>query len=203
MGPRPAARARARGETPGRNRGVTAEDFEYSWKRTLSPDLAADYAYQFYGIVGASEYNECKQNCDAMRDKVGIEAVDPQTLRVELTSPQPWFIQQVSHHSFLAVHQETVEQFGADWTEPGNIVTNGPFMLESWEHEATINLVKNIPNHNDDGIRAGNINTRQITGILVTGTGANPVLYVGSSDPRIGAGGGGNDLNLDPISAVI
>ena len=64
---------------------VTAEDFEYSWKRTISPDLAADYAYQFYGVVGASEYNACKQNCDAMRDKVGIEAVDPRTLRVELT----------------------------------------------------------------------------------------------------------------------
>ena len=31
---------------------VTAEDFEWSWKRTISPELAADYAYQFYGIVG-------------------------------------------------------------------------------------------------------------------------------------------------------
>ena len=28
---------------------VTAQDFEYSWKRTVSPELAADYAYQFYG----------------------------------------------------------------------------------------------------------------------------------------------------------
>ena len=30
---------------------VTANDFEYSWKRTMSPELAADYAYQFSGIV--------------------------------------------------------------------------------------------------------------------------------------------------------
>ena len=36
---------------------VTAHDFEYSWKRTLDPKLAADYAYQLYGIVGAEEYN--------------------------------------------------------------------------------------------------------------------------------------------------
>jgi oligopeptide transport system substrate-binding protein len=34
---------------------VTAADFEWSWKRTISPDLAADYAYQFFGIVGAAE----------------------------------------------------------------------------------------------------------------------------------------------------
>ena len=51
---------------------VTAQDFEWSWKRTISPELAADYAYQFFGIVGAAEYNACKQNCDAMRDKVGV-----------------------------------------------------------------------------------------------------------------------------------
>src|SRR5439155_24821662 len=36
---------------------VTAKDFVYSWKRTLSPERAADYAYQLYGIVGAQEDN--------------------------------------------------------------------------------------------------------------------------------------------------
>ena len=91
---------------------VTANDFEYSWKRTLSPELAADYAYQFFGIVGAEEYNSCKSNCDALRDKVGVKALDAQTLEVKLTSPQPWFVQQFAHHSFLAVNQKAVEQFG-------------------------------------------------------------------------------------------
>jgi oligopeptide transport system substrate-binding protein len=121
---------------------VTAEDFEWSWKRTISPELAADYAYQFYGIVGAADYNACEKNCDALRDKVGIEAVDDRTLEVHLTTPQPWFIQQVSHHSFLAVHRATVEQFGDRWTDPKNIVTDGPFELESWEHDSEIDLVK-------------------------------------------------------------
>src|SRR5215207_10737251 len=58
---------------------VTAEDFEYSWKRTISPELAADYAYQFYGIVGAQDYNGCKKACDALAEKVGVNAVDDQT----------------------------------------------------------------------------------------------------------------------------
>jgi oligopeptide transport system substrate-binding protein len=110
---------------------VTAEDFEWSWKRTISPELAADYAYQFYGIVGAADYNGCEKKCDALRDKVGIKAVDDRTLEVQLTTPQPWFVQQASHHSFLAVHRATVEQFGDRWTDPKNIVTNGPFKLES------------------------------------------------------------------------
>ncbi len=122
---------------------VTAQDFVYSWKRTLSPELAADYAYQLYGVVGAADYNGCEADCAALADAVGVTAVDDYTLQVELTSEQPWFLGQVSHHSFLPVHQPTVEQFGDNWTDPENIVTNGPFMLESWDHEAAINLVKN------------------------------------------------------------
>ncbi|MGH2920993.1 MAG: Kelch repeat-containing protein [Gaiellaceae bacterium] len=44
---------------------------------------------------------------------------------------------------------------------------------------------------------------RLVTGMLVTGTPARPVLYVSSSDPRIGAGQPGRDLGLDTNSGVI
>jgi ABC-type oligopeptide transport system substrate-binding subunit len=121
---------------------VTAADFEWSWKRTISADLAADYAYQFFGIVGAQEFNKCKSDCAALRDEVGVEAVDDRTLRVTLRSPQPWFLQQLAHHSFLAVHRPTVERFGNQWTEAANIVTNGPFQLDRWAHDSRIDLVK-------------------------------------------------------------
>ncbi len=65
-----------------------------------------------------------------------------------------------------------------------------------------INHIKNIPNHNDDGTNSG-VNNRQVTGIYVTGTASNPVLYVSSSDPRIGAGSGGGDKGLDTNSGVV
>src|SRR5687768_15399068 len=64
---------------------VVAGDFEWAWKRTMSPELAADYAYQFAGIVGANEYTACdakKDDCTALRDKVGVTAVDDKTLEV-------------------------------------------------------------------------------------------------------------------------
>jgi oligopeptide transport system substrate-binding protein len=142
---------------------VTAKDFVYSWKRTISPDLAADYAYQFYGIVGASEFNECKKNCKALEDKVGVKAVDDTTLEVKLTSPQPWFVQQAAHHSFLAVHQATVEKFKDKWTDPKNIVTNGPFKLASWEHNSRIDLVKWDQWRDADSVNLTRVNGRMIT----------------------------------------
>ena len=145
---------------------VTAEDFEWSWKRTISPELAADYAYQFYGIVGAQDYNGCdpkKDKCDALADKVGVKAVDDQTLEVTLTTPQPWFLQQVAHHSFLAVHRPTVEKFGAKWTEAANIVTNGPFKLDSWEHDSSIDLVKWDEWRDADSVTLTRVDGRMIT----------------------------------------
>jgi oligopeptide transport system substrate-binding protein len=121
---------------------VTAHDFEYSWKRTVSPDLAADYAYQFYGIAGVQDYNACEKNCDALRDKVGVKALDDSTLEVKLTTRQPWFLQQMAHTSFLAVHPATVEKYGDKWSEPKTIVTNGPFRLTSWQHNDSMTLEK-------------------------------------------------------------
>jgi glucose/arabinose dehydrogenase len=66
-----------------------------------------------------------------------------------------------------------------------------------------ITLVQQIPNHDDDGTLDTNVTTRLVTGLLVTGTAQNPVLYVSSSDPRIGGGSSGTDTNLDTNSGII
>jgi oligopeptide transport system substrate-binding protein len=161
---------------------VTAKDYEWSWKRTISPDLAADYAYQFFGIVGAEDYNSCKSDCAAMRDKVGIKATDDHTLRVELTSPQPWFVQQVAHTSFLAVNRATVEKFGNKWTEPGNIVTNGPFELATWRHNAELDLKKWDAWRNADEVKLKRINGRMIS----EGTTAVQAFEAGELDMTAG-----------------
>jgi oligopeptide transport system substrate-binding protein len=160
---------------------VTAEDFEWSWKRTMSPELGADYAYQFAGIVGANEYTGCdpkKDDCAALKEKVGVNAVDDKTLEVQLTSPQPWFVQQVAHHSFLATPRAAVEKFGDKWTEAKNIVTNGPFKLERWKHNANIDIVK------WDGWRdAASIKLTRVNGRLISdGTTAVQAFEAGEVD---------------------
>jgi oligopeptide transport system substrate-binding protein len=160
---------------------VTAEDFEWSWKRTISPELGADYAYQFFGIVGASDYNACdakKDDCAALQEKVGINATDDKTLEVKLTSAQPWFIQQVAHHSFLAVNRKAVEQYGEKWTEAANIVTNGPFKLASWQHNSRIDLAKWDQWRNADDVTLTRVNGRMIS----DGTTAQQAFEAGELD---------------------
>ncbi|MFC5973466.1 malectin domain-containing carbohydrate-binding protein [Halomarina salina] len=48
----------------------------------------------------------------------------------------------------------------------------------------TITAINNLQNHNDDGSTNGVPGDRQVTGMLVTGTADDVVLYVTSSDPR-------------------
>ena len=124
---------------------LTAEDFEWSWKRVLAPETASGNAYQLFGIVGAAEYNACKpkqQACERLRDRVGIRARDPRTLEVDLMNPTPWFTQLVAYDAFFAVHRATVERFGEKWTEPANIVTSGPFRLTAWKHDESLTLTR-------------------------------------------------------------
>jgi ABC-type oligopeptide transport system substrate-binding subunit len=125
---------------------VHASDYVWSWLRTISPQLGADYAYQFFGIKGAENYNSCdpgKSNCNALRSKVGIKALGKWRLRITLTSPQAWFPQQLAHTSFLPVNRAAVTKYGSHWTEAKNIVTDGAFKLASWKHDASLTLVKN------------------------------------------------------------
>lgn len=67
----------------------------------------------------------------------------------------------------------------------------------------TITSIQSMPNRNDDGTLDPSVTNRQVTGLLVAGTAANPVIYVGSSDPRIGGGGSGTETGLDTNSGII
>jgi oligopeptide transport system substrate-binding protein len=160
---------------------VTANDFVYSWKRTLSPDLAADYAYQLFGVQGAEDYNSCdpkKADCDALAAKVGVKAVDDHTLQVTLTSEQPWFVQQSAHSAFLAVNKKAIDQYGNKWTEPQNIITDGPYKLAVWKHDSEIDLVKWDGWRNADDVTVTRINGK----IISDGTTAEQAYEAGDID---------------------
>jgi oligopeptide transport system substrate-binding protein len=81
-------------------------------------------------------------------EAVGVEAVDNYTLRISLMQPAPYFISMMPHQFFRALHQKTIETFGNKWTDTNNIVTSGPFTLESWKHYDRI-VVKRAPHYWD------------------------------------------------------
>jgi ABC-type oligopeptide transport system substrate-binding subunit len=122
------------------NAPVTARDFEWSWKRQLDPASAAPYASFLYDIKNAEAFNK-KQITDA--SQVGVRARDDWTLEVTLEGPRGYFPVLTAYLAALPAHRASVEKHGDKWTEAGNIVSNGPFVLESWEHNKQMVLRKN------------------------------------------------------------
>lgn len=119
---------------------VVAGDFEYSWKRLLNPKTASQYAYILFDLVNAEEFHEGKI---ADESEVGVKAPDDATLEVRLKHPTSYFLSITTFEVTYPQRRDIVEKHGARWTDPDNIVTNGPFLLVSWKHENEIQLKAN------------------------------------------------------------
>ena len=123
---------------------LTAKDFVYGIQRECDAKVASPYQYvlgesilnivgcdAFFGAFGTEA--EPKTPTDAelqtLRDGVGIKAVDDTTLAITLGAPKPTFTTIMSLWAAFPARQDVIEKYGDKWTDPGNIVTNGPFIL--------------------------------------------------------------------------
>ena len=120
---------------------VTANDFEYAWKRLVDPKIASDYAVMGYNIKNAEEYFK-GEITDA--DQIGVKAVDDKTLKVELDKADPTFLSKLQHSSFFPVRKDFVEKYGKKYaSEVEYLPSNGPFKVTNWQHESKLILEKN------------------------------------------------------------
>jgi ABC-type oligopeptide transport system substrate-binding subunit len=118
----------------------TAHAFEWSFKRQLDPATGAPYSSFLYDIKNGEAFNK-KQITS--RDEVGVKAKGDWVLEVTLEGPRGYFPALAAYLAALPAHQPSVEKYGDKWTEPGNIVSNGPFVLKQWEHNKQMVIEKN------------------------------------------------------------
>ncbi|MFZ5862229.1 MAG: peptide ABC transporter substrate-binding protein [Nitrospirota bacterium] len=119
---------------------VTAGDFEYAWKRLLDPKTAAQYAYFLYPVANAKAYNT---GALADASTVGVRALSATELEVLLDRPLAYFPSLTTFMVTFPQRRDLIERYGDHWTDPGRLVTNGPFRLDSWRHEYRLLLSAN------------------------------------------------------------
>lgn len=139
---------------------VTAHDFEFAWKNVLAPSTGSQYAFILYPILNA----EAANNGEVPLDDVGVTAVDDYTLEVTLETPIAYFERMVAFVTYMPANEsfyhQTNGRYGADADE---MLYNGPFIIESWVHGASMRLVKNPYYWNADSIQLDAINYAHMT----------------------------------------
>lgn len=118
---------------------VTADDFVFSWRRLVDPATAAEYAYMLAPVVNAEDITAGKKK----PEELGVRAVDPGTFEVTLNAATPYFLEMLTHQSTYALSKANVEKFGADFVKPGNLVSNGAYVLKEFIPNDHITAVRN------------------------------------------------------------
>jgi oligopeptide transport system substrate-binding protein len=119
---------------------ITAEDVVYSWLRVLKPELGSDYTRQLYFIRGAEALSVGKLKDPS---ELGLRALDPHTLRVELVNPTPFFLDLCASTTFAVVPRFHIEKYGDWWLRRPPVPTSGTYTLEAWRMQDRIRLRKN------------------------------------------------------------
>lgn len=123
---------------------LKASDFVFAYRRVQEQATAAPYANMLYPIVNAEAINKGEKK----PEELGVKAIDDRTLEITLNAPTPYFLELLTHQISYPLHEASVTKFGNDFVRPGNMVTNGAYMLESFTPNDKITLRKN-PNFHD------------------------------------------------------
>ncbi len=129
---------------------LDAKDFEYSWKRAASADLAADYNYMFDVIDGFGTEDKEDLNVKA--------STDGKTFTVVLNNAVPYFFELCAFPTYMPVKKDVVEADPEGWaTKPETYVGNGPFKMKTWIENSKIVYEKNEFYHDADAVELNGI----------------------------------------------
>ena len=148
---------------------VTAQDFVFGIRRFVDPKTASTYAATFGVFLANGKDVALGKKPPA---EIGVKAIDKQTLEVKTAFPVTFLPSLMSNNNLGPVHQASLEKFGKEWTKPGNLVSNGAFVLKEWLVNSKVVIAKN-PQYWD----AKNVQLTQVTYLPVEDGNADVKLY--------------------------
>jgi oligopeptide transport system substrate-binding protein len=112
----------------------------YSWIRALDPATASEYAGQLFFLKNGEDFAAGKIKDPAL---VGVHALDPLTVRVELSHPTPFFPDICALPVTCVVPRQTIEKYGDRWLMAKPLPVSGPYELVYWRLNDKVRLHKN------------------------------------------------------------
>lgn len=130
---------------------VTAADFVFAWQRAVDPAVASEYSYMMSDIgqiVNAAEIIAGTKD----KSELGVEAVDEKTLKVTLNVPVSYFLSLMYFPTYYPVNEDFFNSCGDVFaTSPETVLSNGAFILDTYEPAATAFELSKNENYWDAG----------------------------------------------------
>ncbi|MDR1590839.1 MAG: peptide ABC transporter substrate-binding protein [Puniceicoccales bacterium] len=125
---------------------VVAQNFVDAIERGLSKSIGSPWTNFYFMLKNAQSYYKGEISSFSL---VGAEALSPKILQLTLERPISFFPSLLTHWAWLPINRKAIDQSGGffdranRWTQVKNIVTNGPYLLESHKIGDKIVLQKN------------------------------------------------------------
>ncbi|WP_288530956.1 peptide ABC transporter substrate-binding protein [uncultured Secundilactobacillus sp.] len=121
---------------------ITAQDFVYSWRRTVSPRTHSVNANIFDGIKNAAAIRENRLPVS----RLGVTATAKKTLKITLDHPIYYFTRLLAYPLFAPQHPKTVATYGKQYGQSAaHQLYSGPFKLVKWHHNANSRTLEPNP----------------------------------------------------------
>lgn len=125
---------------------LTANDFVYAWRRTVTPATKAPDSYMYLPIKNAAAIEKGKLS----PTKLGVTAINATTFRVELARVTPYFKYLCASVPFLPQNPKVVQKYGKAYgTAADKTVYDGPFIVRGWSPSVSNWTLKRNPNYWD------------------------------------------------------
>ena len=118
---------------------ITANDFEYSWKKILSPDFDSPIKHDLYIFKGAKQASKGELSFD----DVGIKAIDAKTLKVTLEYPAPYFLDMIASTPYFYPTKAGIDEIEPKAFSGTKGIYSGPFVLTRYRPSHSIRVEKN------------------------------------------------------------
>lgn len=140
---------------------VTAHDFVFAWRRTVTPSTGASGStFMYFVLENAQEIIAGKKPPETL----GVRAIDDHTLEVTTSQSVPYLTRVLSGSPFFPQREDIVAKYGDTYAaEAGYQEFNGPFVLTGWTHGARVTLERNPNYWNQDELDLSTIDFGYVT----------------------------------------
>lgn len=134
---------------------VTAKDFVFSWRRTVDPNTASQYAFIVSPVKNASAITQG----DLPIERLGVTAVGDYELEVVFERPTPYFLGLMAFPTFFPINEAFFDSTDGGYaSDAEDMIYNGPFVMSHWAHDASIRFDKNAAYWNRNAVHLDTIN---------------------------------------------